>query len=58
MRSGRVISAVPLDPGPRSALAALVLSVEVSLFGGAAVDADDFERCMTSYRRLEAALGA
>jgi Domain of unknown function (DUF4129) len=44
-----------LDDGGRAALRDLVGVVETSLFGGGAVDADQYRQCVASYQRLTTA---
>jgi hypothetical protein len=47
--SREVLERAPLETDLRSSLAELVGVVEVSLFGGLAVDAEDFARCERSF---------
>jgi hypothetical protein len=56
--SREVLESVRLEAEARGALSDLVLTVEVSLFGGFDVDEGDYQRCMASYRRLSEALWA
>ena len=56
--SREVLESARLEAEARGALSDLVLTVEVSLFGGFDVDEGDYQRCMASYRRLSEALWA
>ena len=56
--SREVLSSVRLQQQARLALSDLVLTVEVSLFGGLDVGERDYQRCMASYQRLSEALWA
>jgi hypothetical protein len=56
--SREALARAALDDSARSALYELVLAVEASLFGGAAIGRDDYVRCSASYHRLVDALGA
>jgi hypothetical protein len=43
---------LPLGPEAREELAALVKAVELSLFGGVAVGAEDYERNLVRFQAL------
>lgn len=55
--SREVLARAPLATELRPAFGDLVSTVEVSLFGGMAVDADDFGRCESSFVTLHRRLG-
>lgn len=57
LTSREILGQVPLTPEAFHALRALVQTVEVSLFGGAEVSAEDFARCEAAFERVLAARG-
>lgn len=58
MTSRELLRHAELEPASRGAFEDLVMSVEVSLFGGLAVSSDDFERCARSFEHLHGRLAA
>ena len=50
--SRELVKLLPLGPDARSAFADLVRTVELSLFGGAPVGAEDYERNLERFRAL------
>jgi len=58
MTSRELLAEAELEPASRGAFEDLVMSVEVSLFGGLAVSEDDFERCARSFEHLHGRLAA
>jgi hypothetical protein len=50
--SRELVRLLPLGPEAREELAALVKAVELSLFGGAAVGAEDYERNLARFQAL------
>ncbi|TNF26082.1 MAG: DUF4129 domain-containing protein [Deltaproteobacteria bacterium] len=58
MTSRELLAQAELEAASRGAFEDLVMSVEVSLFGGLAVTADDFERCARSFEHLHGRLAA
>lgn len=56
--SREVLAKAPLDAGAQRAFGDLVVAVEVSLFGGLAVVADDFARCEASFLSLSRSLSS
>jgi hypothetical protein len=50
--SRELVRLLPLGPDTREAFAELVRMVELSLFGGAPVSAEDYERSLTRFRAL------
>jgi len=58
MTSREVLADAALDDASRRALRELVVSVELSLFGGADVTREGYARCVESYRRIAPAGGA
>lgn len=50
--SRELVRLLPLGPDAREAFADLVRMVELSLFGGAPVSAEDYERSLTRFRAL------
>ncbi len=50
--SRELVRLLPLGPEPREAFTELVRTVELSLFGGAAVGRDDYERSLSRFRAL------
>lgn len=57
LTSREILDQVPLTAEAHGALGALVQTVEISLFGGAAVSAEDFARCEAAFERVLAARG-
>lgn len=57
LTSREILDRIPLDPPSRGALGALVDEVEISWFGGALPDADDWARCLEHFRRFAAVHG-
>ncbi|PKN56397.1 MAG: hypothetical protein CVU56_16305 [Deltaproteobacteria bacterium HGW-Deltaproteobacteria-14] len=58
MTSRELLRQAELEPASREAFEDLVMSVEVSLFGGLAVSSLDFERCARSFEHLHGRLAA
>lgn len=56
--SREVLARAPLESNTRGAFKDLVMTVEVSLFGGLPVDHADFERCERSFEVVHRHLGA
>lgn len=56
--SREVLARAPLESTTRGAFKDLVMTVEVSLFGGLPVDRADFERCERSFEVVHRHLGA
>ncbi len=52
--SREVLGAAPVGAAGRDALGRLVRAVELTRFGDAAADADDYARCLSHYRRFVA----
>ena len=52
--SRELLRALPLEARRRDALGLLVREVEVSLFGGESVNAEDYARCRRSFDELAA----
>lgn len=57
LTSREVLVRAPLARDTRGAFEDLVMTVEVSLFGGMPVDAEDFERCRRSFEVMHRHLG-
>jgi len=57
LTSREVLVRAPLPRDTRGAFEDLVMTVEVSLFGGMPVDAEDFERCRRSFEVMHRHLG-
>jgi hypothetical protein len=52
LTSREVLQRAHLSPERRAALEELILAVERSLFGGAALEVDDYERCLIAFQRF------
>jgi hypothetical protein len=52
LTSREVLQRARLNPERRAALEELILTVERSLFGGAALQAGDYERCLSALQRF------
>lgn len=55
--SREILGSVPMQPEAHSALGQLVLSVEVTLFGGEAASKADYDRCVSAYQQVLGARG-
>lgn len=56
--SREILARLELAPAAHEALEALVLTTELSLFGGRAVDAEGYRRCLDAFHRVREAVGA
>jgi hypothetical protein len=52
LTSREVLQRAALNPERRAALEELILTVERSLFGGADLQAEDYERCLGAFQRF------